>query len=273
MQDKPVSRFSNGTVAIIVAAILILATVLSYSRFASTTTITITPSATTVTTTAYSTITLPATNQSASIDCNSTVSHDNYVPPTENETAIPYYAGGPEYQCQRVIVVPPGSTGKLVVWYETDLSDWDPPSDGGSDLANLTATVVKPLFSQAGIPPQVEGYTNVTGITVTPSISSVNVTDYDNATSFNVTYTINVSSGVSGYFLLEYLNACPSMIPLAVGYNASQLDEYSFGYYDPFLQGCTMLGMFPGGTLVSVSGIQLAWIIQIYSAPYASVLN
>jgi hypothetical protein len=86
-----------------------------------------TPSATTVTTTAYSTITLPATNQSASIDCNATVSHDNYVPPTDNETAIPFFAGGTEYQCERVIVVPPGSTGKLVVWYETDLSSWVPP--------------------------------------------------------------------------------------------------------------------------------------------------
>jgi len=266
MNAQPVMRLNTTAAAILVAAVLVLATALSYSRFEMTTTITKAPGTSTVTTTTtYSTIASSVTNLNTSVDCDATLFHGNYVPPTGNETAIPYFAGGngTDYQCERVLVVPPGSTGKLVVWYETDLNAWDPPSDGGSDLANLTAAVVAPIIPQAVlIPPQVEGYTNATGVTVTPSISSVNVTDYANATSFNVTYTINVSSGVSGFYLLEYLNACPTMIPIAIGYNVSQLNEFSFSYYNPLLQGCTMLSMFPGGTLVSVSGVQLAWMVQ-----------
>jgi hypothetical protein len=54
------------------------------------------------------------------------------------------------------------------------------------------------------------------------------------------------------------------MLPLAVGYNVAQLDEYSFSYYNSVPADCTtMLSMFPGGTLVSVSGIQLAWMVQV----------
>ncbi len=266
METQPVRRFNTTAAAILVAAVLMLTTALSYSRFEMTKTVTMTPS-TIATTTSYSSIPTSVTNQNATIDCDATIFHGNYVPPTNNETAIPFWAGwnGTDYQCERVLVVPPGSTGKFVVWYETDLSNWDPPSNGGSDLANLTAAVVEPVFSRAfeiGPNPGPDRYTNVTGITVTPSIPVVNVTKYANATSFDVTYTINVSSGVRGFFLLEYLNSCPYMTPLAVGYNASQLTEFSFSYYNTLMQGCEMLGMFPGGTLVSVSGIQLAWIVQ-----------
>jgi hypothetical protein len=269
MNAQPVRRLNTTAAAILVAAVLLSATALSFSRFEMTTTITKAPSTSTVTTTTtVSTIQTSVANLNGSIDCDATLFHGNYVPPTGNETAIPFYAGGngTDYQCERVLVippgVPPGSTGKLVVWYETDLNYWDPPSDGGSDLANLTAAVVAPVFSTS-VPGQVKGFTNIPGITVTPSISSVNVTDYANATSFNVTYTINVSDlAPSGFYLLEYLNNCPTAIPLAVGYNVSQLDVNSFSYYNSVPQDCAMLGMFPGGTLVSVSGIQLAWMVQ-----------
>jgi hypothetical protein len=258
--------------AILLAGVLVSATLLLAPLSRPPTTVTITPTVSTVTTTTtLSTIPSSVTNLNASIDCDATLSHANYVPPTDDETAIPYSAGGSangtDYQCERVLVippgVPPGSTGKLVVWYETNLNAWDPPSDGGSDLANLTAAVVAPVFSTS-VPGQVERFTSVPGITVTPSIPSVNVTDYANATSFDVTYTINVSDlAQTGFYLLEYLGACPNIIPLAVGYNVSQLNEYSFSYYNLLSQGCTtMLSMFPGGTLVSVSGIQLAWMVQ-----------
>jgi hypothetical protein len=271
MNAQPVRRFNTTAAAVLVAAVLLSATTLSYSRFEMTTTVTKAPITTTVTTTTtFSTIPSSVANLNASIDCDATLFHGNYVPPTDNETAIPNYAGdnGTDYQCDRVLVVPPvvppGSTAKLVVWYETDLNGWVPPSAGGSDLANLTAAVVAPVFSTS-VPEQVVRYTNVPGITVTPSISSVNVTDYANATSFNVTYTVNVSDlASSGFYLLEYLGACPNMLPLAVGYNVTQLDEYSFSYYNSVPADCTtMLSMFPGGTLVSVSGIQLAWMVQV----------
>lgn len=271
MDAKPVRRMNTTAAAILVAAVLLSATAISYSKFEVTTTITEAPVTDTVTTTTtISTIPSSVANLNASIDCDATLSRANYVPPTDNETAIPFYAGGTangtDYQCERVLVVPPGappgSTAKLVVWYETDLNAWDPPSDGGSDLANLTAAVVSPVLS-ASTPERIEGFTDVPGITVTPSVSSVNVTDYANGTSFSVTYTINVSDlAPNGFYLLEYLNNCPAMIPLAVGYNVTQLDDYSFSYYDLVSQGCTMLSMFPGGTLVSVSGIQLAWMVQ-----------
>jgi hypothetical protein len=269
MNVQPVRRLNTTAAAILVAAVLFSATALSFSRFEMTTTVTKAPSTSTVTTTTtVSTSPTSVANLNTSIDCDATLFHGNYVPPTDNATAIPYYAGGngTDYQCQRVFVippgVPPGSTAKLVVWYETDLNAWVPPSDGGSDLANLTVAVVAPVFSTS-IPGQVKGYTSVPGITVTSSISSVNVTDYANATSFNVTYTINVSDlAATGFYLLEYMNSCPTTIPLAVGYNVSQLDVNSFSYYNSVPQDCTMLSMFPGGTLVSVSGIQLAWMVQ-----------
>jgi hypothetical protein len=146
-------------------------------------------------------------------------------------------------------VIPPGSTGMLVVSYQTDLSAVSPPSEGGSERANLTADVLAPVYSRAvTIPEQILGYTNATGVTITPSIASVNVTALGNLKSFTVTYTINVSSGVSGSFELQYLDACPTMIPLLVGYTASQLNASSFPDYSPFLQGCTGLVCFQAGS-------------------------
>lgn len=78
----------------------------------------------------------------------------------------------------------------------------------------------------------------------------------------NVTYTITVSAGVKGFFELSYPDACPMMIPLAVGFNAAQINASAFPDYYPFTQSCSELGILPGGTLLSTSGIQSAWLIQ-----------
>ena len=175
---------------------------------------------------------------------------------------LPLVVGNNLYQCERVLVIPPDANGTLVVSYETDLNAVSPPSVSGSETANFTSDILAPEWSRALTIPEQYSYVNATGVTVTPSIRSVNVTDLGNATTLDVTYTINVSNGVSGFFMLQYLDSCPTMIPLAVGYSASQINASSFPDYQPFLQGCTGLGMLSGGTLMSVSGIQTAWLVQ-----------
>jgi hypothetical protein len=218
------------------------------------------------TTTSTATVTataVPNSNPSGSTDCNNATGPGSYVGSQNLSGGLPLVVGNSLYQCERVLVIPPGSTGTLVVLYQTDLGAVSPPSDGGSETANFTASVLAPIFSPIlAIPELPPTYTNATGVTITPSIASVNVTALGNANSFDVTYTIDISSGVRGFFVLQYLDACPTMIPLAVGYTASQLNASSFAYYQPFLQACTGLGMLPGGALMSVSGIQMAWMIQ-----------
>ena len=128
-------------------------------------------------------------------------------------------------------------------------------------VAYLNASVLAPVPSRT-LGGAMSGYAYAGGVTITPSIPSVNVTALGNGNNFNVTYTINASSGVRGFFVLEYLDSCPTMIPLAVGYTASQLSAKSFLYYQPFQQACSGSGMLQGGDLMSVSGIQMAWLVQ-----------
>jgi hypothetical protein len=81
---------------------------------------------------------------------------------------------------------------------------------------------------------------NASGIRVTASPSSVNVTQVGTE-KLNVTYTITVSAGVRGFFLLSYLDACPSLIPLAVGYDVSQINASAFPEYQPFSRAAPIL--------------------------------
>ena len=253
------SSQSSRSYLAIASAIVIAGVLISASLFVVIGEARITTTETSISTT---TTTLSVTTSNPPINCNVITGPGSYATPT-NSSGLPLVVGNNLYQCERVLVISPGSTGMLVVSYQTDLDAVSPPSAGGSEIANLTADVLAPVYSRAvTIPQQILGYTNATGVTITPSIASVNVTALGNLKSFTVTYTISVSSGVSGSFELQYLDACPTMVPLLVGYTASQLNASSFPDYSPFLQGCTWLGMLPGGILESVSGIQMAWMIQ-----------
>lgn len=239
---------------------MLSATALSYSSFETTITKTIGQGTTTIVTQGGSTI---ATNSSSAVDCDALAASSAAL----NGGGMPLVVGNNHYQCERVLVIPPNSNGALVVSYRTDVNAVSPPSEGGSEIANFTASVLAPIYSRAvTIPEQILGYTNATGVTITPSMHFVNVTAAGNE-SLTLTYSINVSSGVRGFFELNYLDACPTMIPLAVGYGVSQLNTSSFPDYQPFLQGCTSLIMLSGGNLISTSGIETAWMTQSIGQP------
>jgi hypothetical protein len=175
---------------------------------------------------------------------------------------LPLVVGNDRYWCERVFVIPPDSTGTFTVLYEANASLVTPRSAGGTPIANLTASVLVASYGQAPMFPSVPyTYVNATGITVTASPSSVDVSKLG-MSNLTVTYTIRVSPGVRGSYELDYLDSCPYIIPLAIAQSASRINASTFPDYQPFNQGCTQLGMLQGGILLSVNGIQMAWIVQ-----------
>ena len=248
MNVGPRRDFTRLAAAIVIAAVVISAAIVASSRLNS-------PIAATTTTVVQSI---------GGIDC-ATAQPLGEVPPP---AGLPLNTGTDRYQCERVLVIPSGPlgalsdySGVLVVSYESNPSAVCPRSAGCTPIANLTSSILAPSrFGPVTIPEQIN-LVNASGIEVTASPSSIDVTQVGTK-KLNVTYTITVSAGVKGFFLLSYLNACPSLIPLAVGYDASQINASAFPYYQPFLQGCTNLGMLPGGTLISTSGIQTVWLVQ-----------
>ena len=175
---------------------------------------------------------------------------------------LPLAVGNDHYRCERVLVIPPGTTGTLTVSYFANSSAVTPLSAGGTPIANLTAEVLVAVYPQMPTYPEEFTYANATGISVSASPSSVNVTKLGVA-NVTVTYAIQVSPSLGpGNYELEYLDACPGMIPLAVAQSASKVNVSSFPDYQPFNQGCSGLAMLQGGTLLSVSGIQMTWIVQ-----------
>jgi hypothetical protein len=237
MSAIPARSYTRLAIAIVCGAVVISAAVFASSYLDRTTTV---------------------TQTATEIECGSV----GLLPEIPANSTMPLVIGNDVYQCERVLVIPPGSTGVLVVSYQTDPSAVSPRSEGGTSIANLTASVLVPAASSIlTVPEQNPSYVNATGVTITADPGSVNVTE-TGAANITVTYTIMVSSGTRGIFELNYLDACPTMIPLAVGYSASQINDSSFADYQPFLQGCTGLFMLSGGTLVSISGIQTAWLVQ-----------
>jgi hypothetical protein len=263
---QPGRDFTRLSISIVVAAIVVSAALVSYSSFADTVTRTVTktggsrsstgPSIATVTL-VTSTVTRNATTpgrNSSGFDCE-----DAAV--AGQPRSLPLITGNDSFSCERVLVIPPGSTmGTLVVSYWTDPSVPCPHSEGCTSIANLTADVLQPDWSPF-VGTGGYSYVNATGVTITPSVPSVNVSAVGR-TNITVTYTVRVSAGVRGFFELEYLNSCPEMVPLAVGYAPSQLNASSFPDYPPLPQECTQLGMLPGGELTSVTGIETAWLVQ-----------
>ncbi len=168
------------------------------------------------------------------------------------------------YLCERVLVIPLGETNaSFVVAYQSDPEMTCQPVQPSCEVQAFTASILEPSFS--GVLSIPEQYTLVNATTATASSSppSINVTKAG-PVGLNVTYTVSVSPGTTGQFLLGYFDACPTQIPLAVGYNMSQISVgvANFPFYQPFLQGCLGSSMVPGGTIVSMSGFQTAWLVQ-----------
>jgi hypothetical protein len=202
------------------------------------------------------------------ITTTSTATTNGIVCDASAGVAVPADGGLPlaiynaRYQCERVLVIPPGTTGTLTVSYFANASAVTPRSAGGTPIANLTARVLVARFSEIPATPAEFTYVNATDVSVSASPSSVNVTKLGEV-NLTVTYTIKVSPGIGpGNYELEYLDACPGMIPLAVAQSASKVNVSSFADYQPFNQGCSELVMLQGGNLLSVNGIQMTWIVQ-----------
>ncbi len=249
MTTQPTRSYIWLAAAIIIAGVLVSAT-LYVALGPAGRTVTSTVTASTDTGTAVTVGGSSITETSSSTDCNSLAVSSNGGLPLVVETDL--------YQCERIFMIPPGSVGSFVVSYRTNVNASSP----GAGVSNFTASVVAAVYSQAvTIPIRPVGYTNASGVTVTPSIPSVNVTAVGNE-SLTVTYTIQVSNDTQGFFELEYLDSCPSMVPLAVGYQPSQVNASAFPDYQPFLQGCFGPAILTGGTLLSVSGIQMGWMVQ-----------
>jgi hypothetical protein len=177
--------------------------------------------------------------------------------------ALPLMTGNNQFQCLRILTIPPGTTtAVLKVAYWTDPSMLCPKSAGCWWVANLTAGVDMMNFTfPCGFPPCRISYVPAAGVTISSNPPSINVSQAG-AVNITATYTITVTPGTRGLDTLSFFDACPDSIPLAVGYTASQINATSYSTDQFFSGGCGQLGILPGGLLMSTSGIQTTWLIQ-----------
>jgi hypothetical protein len=246
---------SRNTIAAILIAAAMVSTSVLYASYASPRSVaTSTVTATIVASSAVVSV------QGVAIDCASAQQTGG---PSTN-SSFPLVTQTSLYLCERVLVIPPGETdASFVVAYQSDPDMTCQPVQPSCEVQSFTSSVLQASFSP--VPSIPEQYTLVSATSVTASSSppSINVTKAG-PVDLNVTYTISVSPGTTGQFLLGYFDGCPTQIPLAVGYNMSQISvgEVNFPFYQPFLQGCLGSSMVPGGTIVSMSGFQTAWLVQ-----------
>lgn len=246
------NRYSRISLAIVLGAVIVSAGIVVSSHVA--------PAPARTTTVTQTSTTAESLQGENGIDCPT--AQPTGGPISDTTAAYPLMTQTDAYQCERVLVIPPGaSSATLVVAYQSEPSATCHPIQPACEVQEFTSSVLQAYFSPILQIPESYSLVNATGVTVVSSPASINVTEAGQE-NFNVTYTISVSTGATGWFLLGYFDGCPTQIPLAVGYSASQVNDSAFPFYQPFLQGCIGSGMVPGGAIVSMSGFQTAWLAQ-----------
>ena len=100
------------------------------------------------------------------------------------------------------------------------------------------------------------------GIGETASPSSFAYRNGTDVTNVTVVYTITTATGTAGIYALGYEGRCPPWIPLSVGYNSTEAGRLIKTDYPIFLfpSGCMANTPLSIPVIVGVSGMDVTWV-------------
>ncbi len=252
MSTAPVRSFTRLAIAIVVAAVIISASALSYASFEST--VTKTSISTQISTT---TLTILPVTQTTTVTTTLPSSCTTTFPGGLNMTSGDWSDANQSSEGLRLFTMEPNSVALLCVSYTLEQQALQ-SSGSSSQNATFSGTAYAVAASCGGSGCSYT-YTKASGISITGSPPSVTLVKSENLTKVDVIYTISTSSVSQGFYSLTYFNSCPALLPFAVLPLGQTVNGSDFNGF--FLPGsCIQYGALEDGVVIGVAGMNVSWI-------------